>query len=143
MIDSFDGKYAFLSNFYDSPLKIDQDYTYPTVEHYFQAMKTTDPIERKKIADAPTPGQAKKMGRHVNLRPSWNEIKDDIMYIGVWTKFMNPELRAKLLSTGDEELIEGNWWGDKYWGVCNGEGENHLGKILMRVRKNIQDMEKS
>jgi predicted NAD-dependent protein-ADP-ribosyltransferase YbiA (DUF1768 family) len=51
----------------------------------------------------------------------------------------NPELRVKLLNTGDLQLVEGNYWGDTFWGVCNGKGENHLGKILMRVRKELAD----
>ena len=63
------------------------------------------------------------------------------MYEIVKDKFSrNPELRVKLLNTGDIELIEGNYWGDTFWGVCNGKGENHLGKILMRVRKELAEI---
>ena len=50
-------------------------------------------------------------------------------------KFSDKKLQKKLIDTGDAELIEGNWWGDKFWGVCEGEGENHLGKLLMEVRE--------
>jgi ribA/ribD-fused uncharacterized protein len=139
MIDSFDGKYAFLSNFFPSPIK-DAGITYPTVEHYFQAMKSLDMQDRYKIAAAPSPGQAKRLGRKVSLRPNWNKIKDDIMYIALWEKFSDPVLRDALLATNDEELIEGNWWNDTYWGVCNGIGENHLGRLLMIVRKNIREL---
>ena len=57
----------FLSNFYESPMTI-QGITYPTNEHFFQAMKTLDPSERKKIASAQTPGRAKRLGRQVKLR---------------------------------------------------------------------------
>ena len=53
----------------------------------------------------------------------------------VFEKFYrNKELRKKLLETGDRYLEETNWWGDDFWGGCNGEGRNELGKILMKVR---------
>lgn len=142
MIDSFDGKYAFLSNFFPSPIK-DAGITYPTVEHYFQAMKSLDIEERRKIAAAPSPGQAKRLGRKVQLRPEWNDIKETFMYMALWEKFSDPYLREMLLDTGDEELIEGNWWGDQYWGVCNGVGQNRLGNILMLIRKNIRSLQQA
>ena len=50
----------------------------------------------------------------------------------------HPDLAQKLLETGDEELVEGNTWGDRYWGVCGGKGKNMLGKILMRVREELR-----
>jgi predicted NAD-dependent protein-ADP-ribosyltransferase YbiA (DUF1768 family) len=78
------------------------------------------------------------MGRSVKLRPDWESIKLDVMETAVRIKFTDPELAAKLIATGDEELIEGNWWNDTFWGVCNGVGENHLGKILMKVRADIK-----
>lgn len=136
MIDNFDGEYAFLSNFYESPMTI-QGITYPTNEHFFQAMKTLDPSERKKIASAQTPGQAKRLGRQVKLRWDWEGVKEDVMLIGLRYKFSNPDLKEKLLATGNEELVEGNWWGDQYWGVCDGIGKNKLGKLLMKVREEL------
>lgn len=137
MINSFEGEYAFLSNFYEHPIS-NGVITFPTNEHYFQAMKTLEDDERLAIARAATPGQAKRMGRSVNLRPDWESIKMDVMETAVRIKFTDPELAAKLIATGDEELIEGNWWNDTFWGVCNGVGENHLGKILMKVRADIK-----
>ncbi len=139
MIDKFDGEYSFLSNFYYSPITPFKDnIEYPTVEHAFQACKTTDISIRKTIAHQPTPGKAKRIGRHVVLRDDWKDIKDQVMYDALKAKFRNPVLRRKLIATGEEELIEGNWWGDTYWGVCNGIGENHLGKLLMRIREEIK-----
>lgn len=137
MINSFEGEYAFLSNFYEHPIS-NGVITFPTNEHYFQAMKTLEDDERLAIARAATPGQAKRMGRSINLRPDWESIKLDVMETAVRIKFTDPELAAKLIATGDEELIEGNWWNDTFWGVCNGVGENHLGKILMKVRADIK-----
>lgn len=138
MIDYFDGEYAFLSNFYYSPIKF-AGITYPTVEHFFQAQKSLDIEEVKRIAAMPTPGAAKRAGRQIKLRSDWEDVKDFIMSIGLKLKFAKPELKAKLLATGDEELVEGNTWNDTYWGVCKGVGENHLGKLLMSIRENIKN----
>ena len=138
MIDKFRGKYWFLSNFYESPIE-EENITYPTVEHYFQAQKTFNQEEKLKIAQATKPAEAKKMGRKVNLRKDWEEVKIHVMEKGLRLKFQDPTLRKKLLATGDEELVEGNPWGDRYWGVCNGSGKNKLGKLLMNIRKELQD----
>ena len=137
-INDFRGKYAFLSNYYNSPVHQElPDGTiidYPTIEHAFQATKTKDIKMRQRIAAAKTPGEAKKIGRHVQLRSDWNEIKTDVMLSFVRAKFTWPDLQAKLLATGDAYLEEGNTWGDRIWGTVDGEGENRLGKILMQVR---------
>lgn len=138
MIDKFRGKYWFLSNFYESPIE-DENITYPTVEHYFQAQKTLNREEKLKIAKATKPAKAKKMGRQVNLRKDWEDIKLQVMEKALRLKFQDPTLRKKLIATGDEELIEGNPWEDRYWGVCNGSGKNKLGKLLMKIRKDLQD----
>lgn len=134
MIDTFDGKYQFLSNFYDSPILYFDGLTYPTVEHCFQAQKTLDLSARYDIVLLDTPGKAKRAGRQVALRSDWEDIKLSIMERCLRLKFSDPELAQMLLDTGDEELVEGNWWHDTYWGVCQGEGENNLGKLLMKIR---------
>jgi ribA/ribD-fused uncharacterized protein len=143
MINAFEGEYAFLSNFYFSPMII-RDVAYTTNEHFFQAMKTFDPKERQDIVLAPTPRRAKYLGRKVSLRKDWEDIKEEVMLIGLRHKFSNPDLRRKLLATGNEELIEGTTWHDKYWGICNcetcgGQGKNRLGKLLMQVREELAD----
>jgi len=53
-------------------------------------------------------------------------------------KFSNPQLAKQLLDTKDFELIEGNTWGDTFWGVCSGKGQNNLGKILMQIRNELK-----
>ena len=95
--------------------------------------------EKLKIAKATKPAKAKKIGRQVNLRKDWEDIKLQVMEKALRLKFQNPDLRKKLITTGDEELVEGNPWGDRYWGVCNGSGKNKLGKLLMKIRKELQD----
>jgi ribA/ribD-fused uncharacterized protein len=137
MIDSFTGKYRFLSNF--APSKVDYfGDEYPTVEHAYQAAKTSDPQEREKVRLCKTPGEAKRMGRTITLRKDWEERKIEIMYMLCNHKFSDPLFAAALLETGTEELVEGNNWGDKFWGKVNGEGENWLGKILMQIREEIK-----
>ena len=133
-ITSFSGKYAFLSNFY--PAKIKRwGLEFSTSEHLFVAMKTIDDDIRKHIATIETPGQVKRYGRTLELRKDWNKIKLNMMHICLTEKFkQNPHLIDLLLNTEQAELIEGNNWGDTYWGVCNGVGENNLGKTLMYLR---------
>lgn len=138
MITTFTDKYRFLSNFYEPAVVTYDGEEYATTEHAFQAAKTLDVRERQEVQEAPTPGQSKRLGRRVTLRPDWEEIKLDVMLDLVRQKFQDPELRAKLLATDTRPLIEGNHWGDAFWGICNSEGSNHLGKILMRVRDEIR-----
>lgn len=146
MIVEFDGQYAFLSNFYPSPF-IHEGIVYPTNEHFFQAMKTLDIDERKKIAAAETPGLAKRMGRNVQLRSDWEKVKVYYMELGLRLKFANKALAEKLIATGDEELVEGTKWHDNEWGSCscsrcvNILGKNKLGNLLMKVRKELLDEE--
>ncbi len=133
MIEKFDGEYAFLSNFHPCWIAY-EGIVYPTSEHAFQAAKTLDTTERQRIAAIATPGGAKRAGKKVTLRPNWNTERVNVMLTILRLKFADPELRSKLLSTGEQELIEGNTWNDTFWGVCRGKGQNMLGKLLMRVR---------
>ena len=135
MIKYFDGACAFLSNFYllTNPVRVGGIRFY-RVENAFQASKTTDRETRRRFVDL-TPGQAKKLGKEILLRKDWDKIKLDIMKDLVYQKFTNnPSLARELMATYPEELVEHNHWSDTYWGVCNGNGENHLGLILMDVR---------
>jgi ribA/ribD-fused uncharacterized protein len=153
-ITSFSGKHAFLSNFHLSHIIVD-GIVFPTVEHAFQAAKTRARSEKKAIASLPTPGQAKRAGRHVALRPNWDEIKVNVMRELLKKKFApGTELAQKLLDTDDRDLIEGNTWGDRFWGMVKvnrttpwdgdrevpcWEGENHLGKLLMEIRDELRE----
>lgn len=131
-IDSFTGDYRFLSNFYIEP-----DGTCVEVE--YQASKHVnylhDPKSCLALFEGLGPSRAKKLGRQIPLRRDWEAVKLKVMKELVMAKFEDhPDLAAQLAATGNEELIEGNYWGDVYWGICRGTGENHLGKILMKVR---------
>lgn len=135
-ISEFRGEHEFLSNFFPSTVHLDGA-SYPTVEHAFQAAKTLDPDERERVRTCTWPGGAKRLGKRVALRIDWEEAKLGIMESLVREKFADPDLRQRLLATGSRELIEGNRWGDTYWGVCRGRGANHLGRILMKVRDEL------
>ncbi len=139
-ITSFSGKYKFLSNFSPAPVVMEGE-TFPTVEHAYQAAKTLDPQQRARIQLAKSPGMAKGLGRAVSLRDDWESIKVDIMRNLLRQKFGIPDLQSALLATGEAVLLEGNTWGDKFWGCVwvNGEwmGQNNLGKLLMEIRQSL------
>lgn len=135
IIDSFEGEYRFLSNFYPSPIIGPRDLPCATVEHAFQAAKAMLFLDAQWIAAAPTPSQAKKRGRQLKtIRPDWDDVRVAFMTTFLLKKFSDPKLRQRLLDTGNATLIEGNWWGDTYWGVCKGVGKNNLGRLLMSIR---------
>lgn len=148
MIDKFEGQYAFLSNFYESPIEVwispDTRLIAPTAEHVFQYLKTPSEEEGIEILMAETPGQAKRLGRKCHLRKDWEEVKDHAMVSVLRAKFRDPELKAKLLATDNEILVEGNTWHDNYWGMCscaecNENGKNRLGMLLMQVREELRN----
>lgn len=150
VIDSFMGEYRFLSNFYMHPVKY-AGLIFPSNEHAYQAVKSLDneiriPFQVQAVLPMflinnkleqmkqMTCVQAKRAGQNIALRSDWEQIKIIVMTDLCKIKFADPYLRSLLLDTGDAELIEGNWWHDKFWGVCNGVGQNQLGKILMAIR---------
>ena len=141
-ITSFSGEHAFLSNFYPHSVEVDGD-LYATNEHAFQALKTDDLAEREKVREAKTPASAKSLGKRVTLRADWDTLRFEVMERLVRIKFADPDMAAKLLSTGSRELIEGNTWRDTTYGCVMTKdglwrGRNELGKILMRVREELR-----
>lgn len=137
-IDSFSGKYRWLSNFHECEVVLD-GVVYPSTEAAYQAAKTLDLKQREEIRLAAKPGDAKKLGRKVTMRPDWETAKVGVMEDLCRQKFTKySDLKDKLLETGDDELIEGNHWNDRFWGVCKGVGLNHLGKILMKIRADLK-----
>lgn len=135
-INKFDGDYSFLSNFYDAPVEY-RGITYRNSEAAYQAQKTLDMNIRKEFSDL-SGAEAKKKAQAIDLRTDWDDVKVTVMYEIVHNKFaQNPDIRDLLVATDDAEIVEGNYWNDTFWGVCNGTGKNMLGKILMRVRKEM------
>lgn len=137
MISEFRGRWTKFSNY--SLISIWYGgHIYPSVEHAYQAAKAIDPAMQQLIRNAPTPNAAKKLGRHVNLRLDWDQIKLQVMEELLRQKFAQEPEQTILISSMPHELIEGNWWGDTFWGQCPlGNGENHLGKLLMKLRDEL------
>jgi hypothetical protein len=144
-ITQFDGPYLFLSNFSPSRLVIDE-IQYPMVEHPFQALKTFDRAKRLEIAAAPNPSRAKYLGRCLELRPDWEQVKVPIMLLLLRKKFGNAHLARCLLATGDAPLIEDTTrrrrpdviWGAR-WDGQQWIGTNYLGRCLEKVRRDIRN----
>lgn len=136
-IKGFEGEYRFLSNFW--PCKIVwQNYEFKCSEALYMSFKSGNPAAFAEFAKLEA-SAAKKLGRQVPLREDWNKNKKRIMANVLNLKFrQNPDLKVKLLATGDAYLEETNWWKDTYWGVCNGVGENNLGLLLMELREAMQ-----
>lgn len=140
MIKEFKNQYFFLSNFYEYPIYYNK-LVFCNAEAAFQAQKVINKKDQYKFINL-NASQARKLGKTVQLRKDWEEIKDNVMYEIVKRKFtINKELQQKLLETKEEELVEGNWWHDTYWGVDSktGIGQNKLGKILMKVREEVKN----
>ena len=138
VISKFSDEYDFLSNFYESPVTY-EGFTYRNSEAAYQAQKCSIVLERVKFTTL-TAHHAKKLGRSVNIRLDWENVKADVMFHVVLSKFeQNTELAHKLMQTGDAYLEEGNTWGDTTWGTVNGQGQNLLGKILMDVRRVLKE----
>ena len=152
MIDCFDGDYRFLSNMYPLPQKIKVVYTgidsvckngsieVDNTEAAYQAGKADNP----KIFENLNGIQSKKLSHKIKMTTKdiedWDTYKKFMLMKRLLKmKFAIPELKEMLLATGDEELVEGNYWHDTIWGVCDGVGENHLGKMLMEIREDLRN----
>lgn len=146
LISMFKGEYSFLSNFYPAIVQY-EGLSYPTVEHAYQASKSTEFFFRKLLACLPAKkaGVAKQRGRTIRLRKDWDEIKIDVMFELLCDKFKKPEFKDRLLATKGAKLVEGNYWHDNIWGDClckkcsNIEGQNWLGRLLTEVRSQINE----
>lgn len=142
----FSGKLKFLSNFYPCEVVMGGD-TYKTVEHAYHASKVHNAKLRRIIRNTPTPGKAKRIARQWQLqrraswRCCWNDMKHTTMEHLLWQKFNHFIYRLRLRDTGGMRLCNTNYWHDNYWGSCkckkckNVRGQNHLGKLIMRIRK--------
>ena len=142
MINEFQGDFRFLSNFY--PVTIEWSHlwnnkTAKSVEHAYQASKAIHEADCDAILACPTAGAAKRKGMDVQLIPAWEDMKVNVMNQLIKIKFApNTILGERLIVTEEQFLVEGNSWGDRFWGVCNGDGRNILGHLLMERRAFLQ-----
>ena len=144
-ISGFRGQYRFLSNFHPAPITFDLEAgdrsiraQALTAEHAYQASKAAAVKDGLTVLNCATAGEAKRAGRRIRQGPDWEARKTAVIRRVVEAKFrQNPQLARQLLATGDAQLVEENDWGDTFWGVCHGRGQNRLGKILMAVRDEL------
>lgn len=167
MITAFRGTWWFLSSFAQVPCAVpwfrigDSDLIAPTREHGYQASKAGDWQQARWVLDAATPSEAKRRGRQVSTWPGWEYRRREVMLELILAQFRNPSPRVMLAGTAGETLVEGNTWGDAYWGAVpvtagiiypggNGPpplwkpdeadprtwlcGDNWLGRVLMMAR---------
>jgi ribA/ribD-fused uncharacterized protein len=140
-IESFQGDYRWLSNFWPADVEY-EGLSYPTVEHAYQAAKfAAESGLRQEIRGHPSPGRAKRTARSFAdmILPDFNDRKVNVMEGLLRQKFALPHLRGLLEATGGEQIVEGNTWGDVFWGVCKGKGQNRLGQLLMKIREEIRN----
>lgn len=147
-IYSFTGSHAFLSSHWLCVVYL-EGIPYPSAEHAYQAYKTLDLKARVPFQlghSTMTPGQAKRAGRTLALRPDWDRsVRIRVMWDVLDAKFSIPELADLLVATYPQKLYEVNTWGDRFWGLVpvyekgglTYKGHNMLGHLLMVVRGEI------
>lgn len=139
MISGFKNKYSFLSNFYSVKVEY-KGVIYDNAESAYQAQKCKNALDKSKFVGI-SGAEAKKLGRKIEVINGWDDVKRQIMFEIVYQKFLqNKSLADRLAETGNNMLVETNYWHDNYWGSCECEncecvnGDNNLGFILMHVR---------
>lgn len=138
----FTGEYRFLSNFYPVNFEMDGEW-FTCSEQAYMWQKCARLEDADKIMRLSIPSEIKKLGRRVKLRDDWDTYRDKAMMKALQAKFKT-SLRGSLYMTTGCYLEETNHWNDTYWGVCDGVGQNKLGKMLMWLRdhhlfKNFED----
>jgi ribA/ribD-fused uncharacterized protein len=129
--------YQWLSNFWQVSINA-FGLIFPSVEHAYQASKTDIKELQQMIAKFSYAESAKKFGKNIQLIPNWNMRKIEFMKEYLTQKFNQEHFKKKLLNTGTLYLEETNNWKDTFWGVCNGIGQNILGKLIMDIRTELQ-----
>ena len=135
-VHGFFGAYRWMSNFHQCVIYYD-GHRFPSTENaYVYAKQTNMPDNLIEVLKTCGPSEAKRIGSTLELRHDWDDVRVDVMSTVVFDKFArHPGLREMLLATGDRHLEETNHWNDRFWGVCDGHGKNHLGRMLMGIRR--------
>ncbi len=140
MIKEFQREYRWLSNF--APVKIIlDDVEYPSVEHAYMSAKSNNKVWKSFCSNPNiTAGQVKRESKNIELILGWNTIKLSVMEECIKQKFAQDPYKSKLLKTGNERIQEGNYWNDRFWGVClkTNRGKNHLGRLIMNIRNTLK-----
>lgn len=137
MITQFRGEYNWLSNMYKCPVGYG-NYTFQSVENAYMFAKNNNCKDWLKFCLENPPNICKKESKNIKIREDWEEIKLEVMYKLLLQKFKQEPFRSKLLATNNENIQEGNFWNDIFWGVDLKQnpnvGENHLGRLIMYIR---------
>lgn len=137
MISSFRGEYAWLSNMASCEVEY-LGYKFPSVENAYMYAKHPDEGCWLDFCQTKPPNICKKESKLIKIREDWEEVKKKVMYSLLRQKFSKEPFKTKLKNTGSENIVEGNFWNDKFWGVClksnPNEGENFLGRFIMHIR---------
>ena len=144
-VGSFSGDLEFLSNMHKIPIYFNEskydnfqpDFkVYPSSENLYQALKCKY-IKDRELFQNVDPYKSKRIGKTVEIRYDWDNVRLEAMKLAIDLKFKNIELAEKLIDLPDDKIIEFNNWGDRFFGICNGEGLDHLGKILRAKKQQI------
>lgn len=136
VVDGFVGAHAFLGSFHPARVELD-GLVYGSAEAAYQASKTTSMDQRRRFVDV-LPLAAHKLGHRLGLRSDWPEVRVETMRRVLRAKFANPDLRARLLATGDARLVNTSTWAGPFWGVRDGVGANTLGRLLEELRTELR-----
>lgn len=140
MIKEFQGEYRWLSNFAPIIIRIGNR-NYPSVEHAYMASKSEDPEWKDFCTDKNnSPGKIKRLSKNIKLKEGWNDdLRLRLMEAFIRIKFNQDPYKSKLIATGNQNIQEGNYWNDKFFGIClkTGIGENHLGRLIMKIRDEL------
>lgn len=138
-IKQFTGDYHWLSNFARCEINLN-DKKYPSVENAYQSEKSEDP-EWKELCQTNTPSSVKRESKKLKINvEEWDKRKMEVMKECIWQKFEQEPFKTLLLITYDDHIQEGNRWGDEFWGINlkTGNGQNNLGKLIMKKRSELR-----
>lgn len=139
IIQEFQGANRWLSNFATVSVEFEGK-VYPSVEHGFVAAKSLDEEFREYCTNPNIhPAEVKSAGKKMELRGDWEQVKHEIMFTLLESKFTKEPFKTKLIESKYDYIQEGNWWSDTHWGFCfkTQQGENVLGKMIMKIRTEL------
>jgi ribA/ribD-fused uncharacterized protein len=150
-IERFRDENYYLSNMYmfTVPILGPDGIEAHSTEQPYMASKFEDPEIRAKIMATKNGKAAKSLANHfeeglgIPRVEGWAEAKIPVMTTVVDMKFRaNLDLAEQLIETGEQRITEGNYWGDRFWGVSpagSNKGQNNLGRILMNLRRQLSE----
>lgn len=141
MIYKFREKYGWLSNMATCRVVV-YGKTFESVENAYMYLKKPDDKEWGEFCMKNPPNKVKTASKDIEIRNDWEDVKLKVMYNLLIQKYTTEPFKTKLLETGNENIVEGNYWNDKFWGVDLKEtpniGENWLGRLIMDIRNKIR-----